>query len=182
MNQNKGIGAYQNRPGYFMGGMIGGAILGALVNKIQGKDWKRGAIFGGITGGLGSGFLGSKAGAGWLTGMKPGLMKSGLTWASQNPALAGAVGGAGVSYLAGDPEYDRKKQEEAMAFELEERKRKNKELYKDWYKNPWEGWNTGGMINARPGYYGGGPADGSWSDVPMEESGPTQDPIPFQNM
>jgi len=54
MNQNKGIGAYQNRPGYFMGGMIGGAILGALVNKIQGKDWKRGAIFGGITGGLGS--------------------------------------------------------------------------------------------------------------------------------
>ena len=173
MNQNKGIGAYQNRPGYFMGGMIGGAILGALVNKIQGKDWKRGAIFGGITGGLGSGFLGSKAGAGWLTGMKPGLMKSGLTWASQNPALAGAVGGAGVSYLAGDPEYDRKKQEEAMAFELEERKRKNKELYKDWYKNPWEGWNTGGMINERPGYYNGG---GAFSDVPTEEPGPTMDP------
>ena len=50
MKQNKGIGRYKDRPGYFMGGMIGGAILGALVNKIQGKDWKRGAIWGGITG------------------------------------------------------------------------------------------------------------------------------------
>ena len=50
MNQNKGIGAYENRPGYFWGGMVGGAILGALVNKVQGKDWKRGALMGGIGG------------------------------------------------------------------------------------------------------------------------------------
>ena len=53
-NQNKGIGRYKDRPGYFMGGMIGGAILGALVNKIQGKDWKRGALWGGVGGGIGS--------------------------------------------------------------------------------------------------------------------------------
>ena len=36
--QKQGIGAYKDRPGYFIGGMVGGAILGALVNKIQGKD------------------------------------------------------------------------------------------------------------------------------------------------
>jgi len=74
--QNKGIGAYRDRPGYFMGGMIGGAILGALVNKIQGKDWKRGALTGGITGGLTSGLLGSQAAGPWMSKMKPGLWKT----------------------------------------------------------------------------------------------------------
>ena len=66
MNQNKGIGAYKNRPGYFWGGLVGGAILGALVSKMQGKDWKKGALYGGITGGLTSSFLG---GTGWTGSM-----------------------------------------------------------------------------------------------------------------
>ena len=194
MYQNKGIGAYQNRPGYFMGGMIGGAILGALVNKIQGKDWKRGAIMGGIGGGLGS--WAGKAFGSTLTGANAAKLPwwQKMLYADQGgvpgkntfalklaPWKIGAAAGAGASYLAGDPEYDREKQEEAMAFELEERKRKNKEMYPDWYKNFWPGFfNKGGIINARPGYYGGGPTGGSWSDVPMEEGGPTQDPIPLQ--
>lgn len=104
----KGIGAYANRPGYFLGGMVGGAILGALVNKIQGKDPTRGAIFGGITGGLGGAFLGSKAGAGYISGMKPGFGKTLLQMAAANPFKAATLGGATMSYLAGDPEYNRK--------------------------------------------------------------------------
>ena len=176
MNQNKGIGAYQKRPGYFMGGMIGGAILGALVNKIQGKDWKRGALFGGITGGLGSGFLGSKMGEAAIAGMKPGFMQTMLQ--GVNPALAGTIGGVGAAYMAGDPAYEKRKMEEAMFAEDEERKRKNEGMYPDWYKNYFPGFfNKGGMIDERPGYYNGG---GAFSDVPMEESGPTQDPIPLQ--
>jgi hypothetical protein len=190
MNQNKGIGAYKDRPGYFLGGMVGGAILGALVNKIQGKDWKRGALMGGIGGGVlggltgSGGFLGSTAGKAWL-GKDPGLMKNMLSYAASNPWATGAIG-AGAAYLAGDPEYDRKKQEEAMLAEMEERKKRNRELYGDWYSNFWPGFfkNEGGIINARPGYYNGGPTGGpiggSWSDVPMEEAGPTQDPIPLQ--
>ena len=117
MNQNKGIGAYQNRPGYFMGGMIGGAILGALVNKIQGKDWKRGAIFGGLTGGLGS-WAGTalKPAAGtklnWMQKMlyhpvTKGVMKGGVpkqvTSYALRPALA-AFGGAGLGAVAGGVE------------------------------------------------------------------------------
>ena len=96
----KGIGAYANRPGYFLGGMVGGAILGALVNKIQGKNPMRGAIFGGITGGLGGAFLGSKAGTGYISGMKDGFGKSLLQMAAANPMRAAAIGGAGMSYLA----------------------------------------------------------------------------------
>ena len=164
-----------------MGGMIGGAILGALVNKIQGKDWKRGAIFGGIGGGvLGGltgtgGFLGSKAGQAWLA-KDPGFMKNMLSYAAKNPLATAAIGG-GVSYIAGDPEHDKKKMEEAMMAESEERKRKNIEMYPDWYKNFFPGFfNRGGMIDGRLGYYDGGPTGGPFSDVPMEEPGPTMDP------
>jgi len=48
-------------------------------------------------------------------------------------------------------------------------------MYPDWYKNFFGDFfkNEGGIINARPGYYNGG---GAYSDVPMEESGPTMDP------
>jgi hypothetical protein len=199
MNQNKGIGAYQNRPGYFMGGMIGGAILGALVNKIQGKDWKRGAIFGGITGGLGS-WAGAKLAptAGTKLNWMQKLMYNPVTKAAGQqgyeliPALgafkglgAGAAAGAGAAYLAGDPAYDEEKQKEAMAAENEKEREKKLKFYSKWFTNPWTGesmFNQGGMVNERPGYYNGGPAGmgGTWSDVPMEEGGPTQDPIPLQ--
>jgi len=200
MNQNKGIGAYQNRPGYFMGGMIGGAILGALVNKIQGKDWKRGAIFGGLTGGItggltGSGgltgWLGSPGGAKWLAGTAkapPGLFKTmlsqGLPLMQKYPLITGAVG-AGGAMVMGDPEYERRKQEEYIAAQNEKEKEKKLKFYSKWFTNPWTGesmFNEGGIVNARPGYYGGGPAGmgGTWSDVPMEEGGPTQDPVPLQ--
>ena len=189
MNQNKGIGAYQKRPGYFMGGMIGGAILGALVNKIQGKDWKRGALFGGITGGLGS-FAASRMApaAGTKLNMFQKLLYNPVTKGAGAqgyeliPALAkfgglgaGAIAGAGGAYMAGDPEYDKRKMEEAMFAEEERRKKKNIEMYPDWYKNFFGDFfkNEGGIINARPGYYNGG---GAYSDVPMEESGPTMDP------
>jgi hypothetical protein len=201
VNQNKGIGAYQNRPGYFMGGMIGGAILGALVNKIQGKDWKRGALMGGIGGGLGSVLSGSKfmpatgAKGNWIQNILfkqggPGMSK----WAPRFPALqmfgksvspVGLAGGAGLAYMMGDPAYDQKKEQEAMDAINEKEREKKLKFYSKWFTNPWTGenmFNQGGMINERPGYYNGGPAGmgGTWSDVPMEEGGPTQDPIPLQ--
>ena len=202
MNQNKGIGAYQNRPGYFMGGMIGGAILGALVNKIQGKDWKRGAIWGGIGGGLGS--WAGKAlmpAAGTSPGKLSFLQKmlyqgapgaaGGPTQYALRPALAafggaglGAVAGGAGAYMAGDPEYDKKKMEEAMLAENEERKRKNIEMYPDWYKNFFPGFfkNEGGMINERPGYYNGGSATLEYTDPDLytptgEGGGPSSNPI-----
>ena len=181
MNQNKGIGAYENRPGYFWGGMVGGAILGALVNKVQGKDWKRGALMGGIGGGLGSwaGKALMPAGAG--VGGSP-LLKSGwnkLPWYQKMLATAankygtaaaatgiGAAAGAGASYMMGDPEEERRRQEEAMLLEDEKRKQRNTDLYGDWYKNFWPGFfkNEGGMINARPGYQGGGSATLEYTD------------------
>jgi hypothetical protein len=45
-----------------------------------------------------------------------------------------------------------------MLLEDEKRKQRNINLYGDWYKNFWPGFfrNEGGMINARPGYQGGG--------------------------
>ena len=190
MNQNKGIGAYQNRPGYFMGGMIGGAILGALVNKIQGKDWKRGAIFGGLTGGLGS--WAGKAlmpAAGTSPAKLSFLQKmlytggagpaSGPTQYALRPALAkfgglglGAVAGGAGAYLAGDPEYDKEKAEEAMMAEMEARKKRNMEMYSDWYNNPWDSWNTpqyssGGL--ARLKYAAGGPTPGPFSEMEVNE-------------
>ena len=165
-----------------MGGMIGGAILGALVNKIQGKDWKRGALMGGLTGGI----MGSSHMSGVLGKMKPGLMKNLLTaggtqyggTAALSP-LAKYGAPMAAAYIAGDPEGEKRKMEEAMFAENEERKRKNEGMYPDWYKNFFPGFfkNKGGMIDERPGYYNGG---GAFSDVPMEESGPTQDPIPLQ--
>ena len=142
--QKQGIGAYKDRPGYFLGGMVGGAILGALVNKIQGKDWKRGAIFGGITGGLGSGFLGSKMGKAAIASMKPGFMQTMLQGA--NPAIAGTIGGATAAYMADDPAFLKKKQEEEMLRLEEEQRRKNKELYADYYTNPWDDFNEGGEV------------------------------------
>ena len=169
-----------------MGGMIGGAILGALVNKVQGKDWKRGALWGGITGGItggmtgegglfgAKGWLGSKPGAAWLKGTldkPPGLFKGMLGKVApflKNPwATAGL--GAGAATLMGDPAYDARKQREAMDEIEAERRRKNLEQYAGWYDDPWEDWNKGGAINARPGYYNGG---GAWSDVAGEEEVP----------
>ena len=137
MNQNKGIGAYQNRPGYFMGGMIGGAILGALVNKIQGKDWKKGALWGGITGGLGSHFLGGTGWAGkmaagktpaWIGAMKPGVMKSLATYGAGNPHLVGGALGAGAAYLSSDPEKEERDYYENMARREAERRRRMLEM------------------------------------------------------
>ena len=175
-DMSKGIGAYANRPGYFLGGMVGGAILGALVNKIQGKDWKRGAIMGGIGGGVlggltgSGGFLGSKAGKAWLA-KDPGLMKNMLSYAATNPWATGAIG-AGTAYIAGDPEYDKEKAEEAMLAELEARKKRNMEMYSDWYNNPWDSWNTpqyasGGL--ARLKYAAGGPTPGPFSEMEVNE-------------
>jgi len=182
--QNKGIGRYRDRPGYFMGGMIGGAILGALVNKIQGKDWKRGAIMGGIGGGIGSAlgtkFAPVKGGkANWLQKL---LYKQdvpqigawsprfkGLNILGQNISPVALAGGVGASYMMGDPAYDARKQREAMDEIEAERRRKNLEQYAGWYDDPWEDWNKGGAINARPGYYNGG---GAWSDVAGEEEVP----------
>ena len=168
-----------------MGGMIGGAILGALVNKIQGKDWKRGALFGGITGGV----MGAPGMSGVLGKMKPGLMKNLLTTGTQYGGTAAwsplAKYGipAAVTYFAGDPESDRKKQEEFMASQSEAQKKKNIEMYPDWYKNFWPGFfNKGGIINARPGYYNGGSATLDYTDPDLytptgEGGGPSSNPI-----
>ena len=51
-------------------------------------------------------------------------------------------------------------------LEDEKRKQRNIDLYGDWYKNFWPGFfkNEGGMINARPGYYGGGSATLEYTD------------------
>jgi hypothetical protein len=176
-----------------MGGMIGGAILGALVNKIQGKDWKRGALMGwpitgGITGGMtGQGgiakWLGSTPGATWLK-TNPGPFKGMIAKAApylKMPFVQAGIG-AGAAQMMGDPEYDRRKQQEYMDYIESERKRKNMEMYGDWYNNPWEGWNKGGIINARPGYYNGGSATLDYTDPDLytptgEGGGPSSNPI-----
>ena len=183
--QDKGIGRYRDRPGYFMGGMIGGAILGALVNKIQGKDWKKGAMWGGITGGLGSAFMGPSSSA-WISKMNPGIMKSLATWGATNPAAAGAVIGGGAGYLAGDPEGDKRKIREEKERRLREQMARNRQFYPNWYTNPWTGdemRNTGGMINARKRYYnGGGSATLEYTNPDLytptgEGGGPSSNPI-----
>jgi len=179
--QDKGIGRYRDRPGYFMGGMIGGAILGALVNKVQGKDWKRGALFGGLTGGItggwtGDGGLGKWLGAGggghsWLMGKDPGLLRKGLQGIAPhlaNPWVQAGIG-AGAAQFMGDPAYDARKQQEAIEDLEEKRRRKNLEQYAGWYDDPWADWNKGGIINARPKYQHGG---GAWSDVAGDEEVP----------
>jgi hypothetical protein len=178
-NQNKGIGRYKDRPGYFMGGMIGGAILGALVNKVQGKDWKRGALWGGIGGGITGGLTGTGGlgkwlsptggGAGWLA--KKGLMQNMIRGAApllENPWVTAGIG-AGAAQFMGDPAYDARKQQEYIEDLEEKRRRKNLAQYPGWYDDPWADWNKGGIINARPKYYNGG---GAWSDVAGEEEIP----------
>ena len=148
--QNQGIGAYKDRPGYFLGGMVGGAILGALVNKIQGKDWKRGAIFGGLTGGITGGLTGSGGilgGSGaWAKSIQNPFMKKIAETALANPEATSALVGTAGAYMADDPAYLKKKQEEEMLRLEEERRRKNKEMYKDWYTNPWDNFNNGGEV------------------------------------
>ena len=152
--QKQGIGAYKDRPGYFIGGMVGGAILGALVNKIQGKDWKRGAVFGGLTGGV----MGSTGMSSVLGKMKPGMLKNLLTVGGTQYGGTAAASGlakyglpAAAAYMAGDPEDDRKKQEEAMARAEAEQRRKNKEQYSGWYGDPWADFNRGGRVHANQG-------------------------------
>jgi len=201
MNQNKGIGAYRDRPGYFMGGMIGGAILGALVNKIQGKDWKRGAIMGGIGGGLGSWAAKSFMPAGYATmgakaqGALPWYQKMLGTLGAKYgvPAAVAATGtgiGLGTSYVAGDPEFDEKQLEDYRRKQYMARYNRNKSMYDKWYTNPFTGeemnphlgWNTGGAINARPGYQYGGSSTLEYTDPDLytptgEGKGPTSKPI-----
>ena len=177
--QNKGIGQYKDRPGYFLGGMIGGAILGALVNKVQGKDVARGAMWGGITGGLGSAFMGPSSSS-WISKMNPGIMKSMATMGAGNPALAGTILGGGASWLAGDPKKDREDFLEWKEDQRREQMARNKSFYDRWYVNPWTGQemghNSGGIVNARPGYWNGG---GAWSGVASDEEvlGSEQDKI-----
>jgi len=201
--QNKGIGAYKDRPGYFMGGMIGGAILGALVNKIQGKDWKRGAITGGIGGGLGSwgakAFMPSKttplSELNWMQKLLYEQVKRGpkeVSTYALRPGLAafggaglGAITGGATSYLAGDPAYDQEKWEAMMNAKKQKQIAENKKMYKYWYTNPWTGdemYNTGGAVNARPGYPGGGSATLEYTDPDLytptgEGGGPSSSPI-----
>jgi hypothetical protein len=187
--QNKGIGAYKDRPGYFMGGMIGGAILGALVNKIQGKDWKRGALWGGITGGLGSAFLG-KGSSSWISKMAPGMTKSLATMGAGNPALAGGIIGGGAAWMAGDPEKEREDAERYRREQYIARYNRNKSMYDKWYTNPFTGeemnphlgWNRGGAISERPGYPGGGSATLEYTNPDLytptgEGGGPGSNPI-----
>ena len=176
--QDKGIGRYRDRPGYFMGGMIGGAILGALVNKVQGKDWKRGALWGGIGGGITGGLTGSGGLGGWLNAgegatwlAKKGLMQNMIRGAApllKNPWVTSGIG-AGAAQFMGDPAYDARKQQEAIEDLEEKRRRKNLEQYAGWYDDPWADWNKGGIINARPKYQHGG---GAWSDVAGDEEVP----------
>ena len=186
--QDKGIGRYRDRPGYFMGGMIGGAILGALVNKIQGKDWKKGAMWGGIGGGIMGGWTGKggiMGGMGKYTGKSPWM---GRIWdyAAGHPKETSTAVGLGTAYLAGDPEYDKRKIREDKERRLREQMARNRQFYPNWYTNPWTGdemRNTGGMINARKRYYnGGGSATLEYTDPDLyaptgEGGGPSSNPI-----
>ena len=192
MNQNKGIGRYRDRPGYFMGGMIGGAILGALVNKVQGKDWKRGALWGGVTGGV----MGSQPFSKMVGGMNPGWMKNLLSKGVGPGGYAGITnlakygGPMAAAYLAGDPEDDQRKWEEKLEAQKAAERRRNLDFYDKWYTNPWTGesmsyksYNTGGMINARKRYYnGGGSATLEYTNPDLytptgEGGGPSSNPI-----
>ena len=70
-----------------------------------------------------------------------------------------------------------------MASQSEAQKKKNIEMYPDWYKNFWPGFfNKGGIINARPGYYNGGSATLDYTDPDLytptgEGGGPSSNPI-----
>ena len=191
MNQNKGIGAYKDRPGYFLGGMVGGAILGALVNKIQGNDWKRGALMGGLGGGLmggltgGGGLLGGTGASKWAAGIKNPWFRKLAMSATNSPQAAkiasGALGG-GLAYMMGDPAEEKRRQEEAIENMRAMQRSRNKEMYGDWYVDPWVGWKKGGAINARPGYPGGGSATLEYTDPDLytptgEGGGPSSRPI-----
>ena len=169
--QNKGIGQYKDRPGYFMGGMIGGAILGALVNKIQGKDVGRGALWGGITGGLGQ-WAGSAmmpaggqtaASIGKMPWWKKMLYTAGQKFGKDAPALIGTGAGLTGAWMAGDPKKDRSDYEDWVEEQEAKRREKQNAAYKYWHWNPWA---TGGIVSARKGFYNGG---GAWSDVAGEE-------------
>ena len=172
-----------------MGGMIGGAILGALVNKIQGKDWKRGALWGGVTGGV----MGSQPFSKMVGGMNPGWMKN-LLSKGMNPGgystitnLAKYGGPMAAAYLAGDPAYDQRKWEEKLEGQKAADRKKKLAFYSKWFTNPWTGesmYNTGGIVNARPGYYPGGDVatDMQYVDPDLytptgEGKGPTSKPI-----
>ena len=183
--QNKGIGAYQDRPGYFMGGLIGGAILGALVNKVQGKDWKRGALWGGVTGGLGqwagtammpSRAAATAAKAPWWKKM---LYAAGQKFGKDAPALIGAGAGLTGAWMAGDPEYDEEKWRQKKLEAEAKRKAEQRKAYPYWHTNPFA---TGGIATARPGYPGGGSATLEYTDPDLytptgEGRGPSSNPI-----
>ena len=77
--------------------------------------------------------------------------------------------GGGAGWMTTDKEKEEREYWEAMARNEAERKRKMLEMYDKTYDDPWQGWNTGGAINARPGYYNGG---GAWSDVAGDEEVP----------
>jgi hypothetical protein len=48
--------------------------------------------------------------------------------------------------MADDPAFLKRKQEEEMARLEEEQRRKNKEMYENWYTNPWDNFNEGGEV------------------------------------
>jgi hypothetical protein len=205
--QNRGIGAYRDRPGYFMGGMIGGAILGALVNKIQGKDVKRGLAWGAL-GGAGGEWATKAFGPGsgkfvnFLKKGSPGYKK--LPWYNKLlstlgtsmgeyskylPSVVGTGAGLGISQLMSDPEWEARKIRAEKERRLREQMARNRSFYPNWYRNPWTGnemnpygLNTGGMINARQGYPGGGSATLEYTDPDLytptgEGGGPSSSPI-----
>ena len=185
--QNKGIGAYQDRPGYFMGGLIGGAILGALVNKVQGKDWKRGALWGGVTGGLGQWAGTAMMPAGGQTAASIGKMPwwkkmlytAGQKFGKDAPALIGTGAGLTGAWMSGDPEYDEEKWRQKKLEDEAKRRAEQKKAYRYWHINPFA---TGGIATARPGYPGGGSATLEYTDPDLytptgEGGGPSSRPI-----
>ena len=190
-----------------MGGMIGGAILGALVNKIQGKDVKRGLAWGAL-GGAGGEWATKAFGPGsgkfvnFLKKGSPGYKK--LPWYNKLlstlgtsmgeyskylPSVVGTGAGLGISQLMSDPEWEARKIRAEKERRLREQMARNRSFYPNWYRNPWTGnemnpygLNTGGMINARQGYPGGGSATLEYTDPDLytptgEGGGPSSSPI-----
>ena len=150
-----------------------GALIGGLTAKQRGGNFLKGALTGAALGGA-AGMLGSKAaGHGWLGAGKggAGIFGLGKGWAGIGLPLAGITAG---TEMLGQQEANLQQKLAQQGWLDEEEDRRIARL------NKYAGYDVTDPKNfLTPQKFfmaGGGPVDGSWTDVPMEEGGPTMDP------
>lgn len=159
----------------FLAAMGIGALIGGLGAKQRGGDPLKGALtgaaLGGITGGLGGAYGGQAAGQGGIFGFGTKMMPNFL-----------AMSGIGMgTEMFGQQEANKAALEgrrQLFNEEEEERLRRLREIAgydiadSKNFLTPQSYFSAdGGIVNTRKGFYNGG-----FTDVPMEEGGPTMDP------